>query len=268
MKRILITGANGYIANSLNNTLSANYDITCISRTNFDLTDSAALNNFFYTNKPFDTVIHCAVKGGNRLVKDDYSIMDINLTMYYNLLQHQGLHYNKLIHFGSGAEVLWYDKPYGLSKNIIAKSSKDRPHCYNIRIYGLFDDKELDRRFIKSNIKRYLNKQPMIIHQDKEMDFFYMKDLITLVEFYLNNDNLVKEIECRYNNTYLLSEIASIINECGDYRSEIFIEDKIKAEPYKGREGVPQEYNLSLLGLEKGIKETYNKIYEEYKLLY
>ena len=42
MKRILITGAKGYLGQSLFKSFSTKYDITCISRKDFDLTDSNA----------------------------------------------------------------------------------------------------------------------------------------------------------------------------------------------------------------------------------
>lgn len=262
MKRILITGAEGYIGKSIYSAFSKKYDITCISRNNFDLTDSVALNNFFANQNKFDIVIHCAVKGGNRLVKDDYSIMDVNLTMYYNLLQHQGKSYKRLIHFGSGAEVLWTDKPYGFSKNVIARSSYERKDCYNIRIYGVFDSKELDRRFIKASIKRYLNKQPIVIHQDKYMDFFYMKDLLSLIEVYiLSNKELPKEVECCYNRPFSLSDIANIINSLDDYTVGIKVSENKFGDPYTG--GSLENGLIQPIGLEMGIREMYKELANE-----
>lgn len=263
MKRILITGGKGYLGSSLNSAFSSKYDVTCISRDDFDLTSSDELNNFFYSNEAFDVVIHCAVKGGNRLVEDDYNIMDINLTMYYNLLQHQGVHFDRLIHFGSGAEVVSTNKPYGLSKNIIAKSSLSRPNCYNIRIYGLFDSKELDRRFIKANIKRYINKEPMVIHQDKYMDFFYMDDLLNLVDVYINStNNIPKEIECCYQVPYSLTDIANLINLLDDHKVEIKLESSRMGEPYTG--GWLGDDLINIIGLEEGIIEMYKQIRDEH----
>lgn len=263
MKRILITGAEGYLGQSIYNAFSSKYDITCISRKDFDLTDSYALKNFFLSNEVFDIVIHCAVKGGNRLVEDGYDIMDINLTMYYNLIQWQGTHFHKLIHFGSGAEVLWQEKPYGYSKSIIAKSSYSRPNCYNIRIYGLFDSQELDRRFIKANIVRYLNKKPMVIHQDKYMDFFYMEDLLKLVDLYIYTDiDLPKEVECCYNRSYSLSDIANIINSLEEYKVDIEIEKETFDEPYTGislHSGL-----IDTVGLEEGIVKMYKELKDEH----
>ena len=67
--KILITGGNGYIAKSLVKELGE-YNITTISRKDFDLCDSIATNNWF-KDKEFDIVIHTAVRGGSRLKKDN-----------------------------------------------------------------------------------------------------------------------------------------------------------------------------------------------------
>tara|TARA_B100001094_G_C18138405_1_gene776486 strand:+ start:17 stop:166 length:150 start_codon:yes stop_codon:yes gene_type:complete len=43
--------------------------------------------------------------------------------------------------------------------------------------------------------------------EDKKMDFFYMGDLISLVDFYLKRLNPPKEIDCSYNYSYTLKNI-------------------------------------------------------------
>ena len=91
---ILITGGNGYIAKSLSSKLD---NITSITRKDFDLTDRKATNDWFY-NKYFDVVIHTAVKGGSRLIKDGADVCYQNLQMFYNLLNNKHC-FNKLIHF-------------------------------------------------------------------------------------------------------------------------------------------------------------------------
>jgi dTDP-4-dehydrorhamnose reductase len=256
--KILITGGNGYIAKSLYNTFKDKYDITCITRQDFDLTAFQSMNEFFQ-NKYFDVVIHCAIQGGSRLKTESYKDMDANLVSYYNLLQHKP-YYNKLIHFGSGAETNAPESPYGLSKRIIAKSISEIDNFYNIKIYGVFDENELDTRLIKGNIKRYINKEPMIIHQDKFMDFFYMKDLISLVDYYINNDNMPKQIDCSYSVLYKLSDVAKIINDLSDYKVEVKIEQEGVDLPYYGIANVL----LRFIGLEQGIKEVYNKLKNEH----
>lgn len=253
---ILITGGDGYIASSLYNALNTEYNITTISRKDFDLTSYEDMNKFFQ-GKYFDVVLHTAVIGGSRLKPDSVNVMDSNLTMYYNLLQYKSC-YGKLIQFGSGAEIHDSESPYGLSKRIIAKSMLNMSNFYNIRIYGVFDENELDTRFIKSNITRYINNQPMII-QNKKMTFFYMKDLITLVDYYIKTDNskLLSTSNCSYINSVSLLDVANMINELSDYKVPIYI-DTVDVLNYESSLNAP--YNLPYIGLSNGIQETYNNL--------
>jgi GDP-L-fucose synthase len=181
--------------------------------------------------------------------------MDNNLQMYYNLLNCRD-RFGKLIHFGSGAEITQPESPYGLSKRVIAKSILEQENFYNIRIFAVFDENELDTRFIKGNIKRYINKEQIIIHQDKFMDFFYMKDLVSLVDYYIQNENPPKEIDCSYQKSYSLLDIANIINELDSHKVNIRIEQHGVAEKYCG---VPQML-LEYVGTEQGIKNVYHSM--------
>ena len=258
---ILITGGNGYIAKSLSKSLDNSISIT---RKDFDLTDRHATDKWF-DGKYFDVVIHTAVKGGSRLLVDGGNIFYENIQMFYNLLNNKHC-FGKLINFGSGAELGMPSDPYGLSKNIISKIIDNEDNFYNIRIYGVFDENELDTRFIKSNIKRYINKESIEIHQDKLMDFFYMKDLIELVRHFIYKDNLPKNVDCTYDiDACYLSDIAYIINDLSDYKVEI------KVGEGKGKKyiGDWNPININYIGLEQGIKETYKKLSnEEYQFLY
>ena len=259
--KILITGGNGYIAKSIYNVLKDKYDITSITRKDFDLTDSFETLKYF-SDKYFDVVIHCAVSGGSRLKPDNWDVLDDNLKMYYNLLNCKNK-FTKLIHFGSGAELIAQNTPYGLSKHIIRQSILGKDNFYNIRIFGVFDENELDTRFIKGNIKKYINNQPITIHQNKFMDFFYMKDLVSLVEYYILNENLPSEVNCSYNEKYTLSNIANIINSLDNYRVNVDYNTEGMAEDYNFKDINPLP-NIPFVGLENGIKQVYNNIRYEY----
>ena len=107
--KILITGGNGYIAKNLYSAFKDKYDVTSITRQNFDLTDSFETLKYL-SNKYFDIVIHCAVSGGSRLKPDTWGDMDNNLKMYYNLLNCKNK-FGAMIHFGSGAEMNAHESP-------------------------------------------------------------------------------------------------------------------------------------------------------------
>jgi GDP-L-fucose synthase len=253
--KVLITGGNGYIAKSIYNALYKSYDTTSITRKDFDLEDTQALNDWF-KDKTFDIVIHTAIQGGSRLKSEDQSVIDSNLNMFNNLLINKDK-FKKLISFGSGAEIRMPETPYGKSKSIINSIIEKEPNFYNIRIFAVFDENELDTRFIKSNLLRYINKEPMLLHANKLMDFFYMKDFINLIKYYINNDELPKRIDCSYKYKKSLIEIANYINTLNNYDVPINLEKDIILQDYCGISDLP----IDVIGLEKGIQEVYNKLF-------
>jgi nucleoside-diphosphate-sugar epimerase len=176
--------------------------------------------------------------------------------MFYNLISKKD-HFNKLINIGSGAEKYLLETPYGYSKNIINKLVHKYDNFYTLRIYGVFSEDELDTRFIKSNIKRYLNNEPIIIHQNKQMDFFYMKDLVLLIDYYILNSNPPKEIDCTYPESKTLCDIADIINQLDKHKVNIKLEKNDLDRNYIGNF---TDVSLPYKGIVTGIIETYNKL--------
>jgi len=253
--KILITGSNGYIASSLISFLQKDNELVKTNRRNLNLKNEKDVDLFFDRNGFFDAVIHTAVEGGSRLKNDRSEILDNNLNYYYNLLKNKS-NYNKFIHFGSGAEIYNSDSYYGLSKKVIRESIMHKKNFFNIRIFGVFDNNELPTRFIKRSINNYINKKPIEIHEDKKMDFFYMGDLISLIDFYLKCPKPPKEIDCSYNYSYTLKNIAEHINSLGDHKVDINCSEQ-KAENYVGQH---TSLNISYKGLLNGIQETFNNI--------
>ena len=253
--KVLITGGNGYIAKSIYNALYKFYDITSITRKDFDLEDTQAVDNWF-KDKTFDIVIHTAIQGGSRLKSEDQSVIDSNLNMFNNLFINKDK-FKKFISFGSGAEIRMPETPYGKSKSIINSIIEKEPNFYNIRIFAVFDENELDTRFIKSNLLRYINKEPMLLHANKLMDFFYMKDFVNLIKYYIDNDNLPKQIDCSYKHKRSLVEIANYINKLDNYNVPINLEKDVIIGDYCGVSDLP----IDVIGLEKGIQEVYNKLF-------
>lgn len=250
--KILITGGNGYIAKSIYSTLQTKYDITTVTRQDFNLTNWKQTDVWFQ-NKSFDVVIHTATSGGSRLNEETDLAIRENLLMYRNLLNHQDK-FTKFISFGSGAELNNPTTPYGISKQMIADSMFSKPNFLNLRIFAVFDENELDTRFIKGNIQRYINREDMVIHGDKQMDFFYMEDLVSLVDYFLSREEWVyEEVDCAYMDKSKLTDIAKIINNLSDYKVGVELGIN-KGNPYIGTwRGLP----IRLAGLEKGIKQVY-----------
>jgi len=134
---------------------------------------------------------------------------------------------------------------------------KKRDKYYNLRIRAVFDENELDTRFIKANLINYIEHKPMVIHQNKYMDFFYMEDLVSLVNYYIKAKDPIQEVDCCYNHNLTLSEIANYINTLSDYKVEIKTQIEGMTDAYVGNY-LP--ILNPLVGLADGIKQTYHKL--------
>jgi nucleoside-diphosphate-sugar epimerase len=269
MKSVLITGSNGYIAKNIN---LVNCNVTLANKNNLNLSNSIEVDKFF-EDKYFDVVLHTAIVGGNRLIEDSKDIVYDNAIMAINLLNNIKS-WKKLIHFGSGAELDrtkniegysndFYNRmptdPYGLSKNIVCRLFSSYENIYNLRIFNVFSKNELDRRMIISNVRNYINGEPILIHQDKLMDFFYMDDFNKILELYINEVTLPKEIDCVYKNKVMLSDIANIINNLSDKKVPVQILNPEIGNSYCGNFSAITN-TLNLKGLEQGIYEIYKSM--------
>lgn len=257
--KILITGSNGVVGKFLSKKLK-DHDLYIPKRSCVDFTNRHHVDQFFNSHSRFDLVLHCAVRGGNRLYHDSWDVLDDNLKIYYNILHHKNS-YDRLISFGSGAEIYMPDSPYGLSKKAISKSILDQFNFYNIRIFGLFGEGELESRFIKANLDRYFQHKPIEIHQNKMMDFFYIEDLWKIVQYYMNTELPPKEIDCCYKESkgVDLLDISNMINNLDNHKVDIVVKSKEPGSSYVGRQN---QLDIEYIGLEKGLKLEY----EKYKL--
>ena len=250
--KILVTGGRGYVAKGITPFLKNKYEVTTVTRTDFDLCDTRSTLDWF-DDKHFDVVIHTAAKGGSRLQEDDKETCDLNLKMYYNLLACKD-HFSKFISFGSGAELFKLDTRYGMSKRIIADSMLCHDNFYNLRIFAVFDHNEMETRFIRSCIRNCLNKEPIRIHQNKLFDFFYMDDLSNLVDYYVKENELHKTMNCSYEDKKSLLDVANVVNDFSTHRVKIEIEER-GFDFYCGESNLPK---TNLVGLNGGIGRMFN----------
>jgi nucleoside-diphosphate-sugar epimerase len=109
-----------------------------------------------------------------------------------------------------------------------------------------------------SSFFSFINNQPMEIHHNKLFDFFYMEDLISLVSYYIDNDDLKKDIDCCYNDKHSLYRIAELINKLNNKPPvDVITKVLFGNEHYIGK---PLNVPIKLIGLEEGIKRVYNKL--------
>ena len=135
---ILVTGANGFIASNVIENLQIKFNVFKGTRKSINLYSSDDIERYIDDHK-IDSIIHCAIEGGNRTEKDDVSSFYNNVLIYENLMKFSH-RYKIFINIGSGAEFdrryniqdkketeIFCNVPidyYGLSKNIISRGIK------------------------------------------------------------------------------------------------------------------------------------------------
>jgi nucleoside-diphosphate-sugar epimerase len=149
-----------------------------------------------------------------------------------------------------------------MSKNIISRIIKSCSRCYNFRIYGVFGIDEAEDRFIVSNIKRYKNQEPIKIHQNRYWDFFYIKDLINIVKYYIDNPkyDLDNEMDLVYQDLLSLKDVAEAINSLDKHKVEVKIDNNTRDLDYLGNKSYGVNLPIELIGLKKGLEEIYNAL--------
>lgn len=264
--KILITGGNGNIAKMIKNNLK-NYNITVITRNDFDLLDNLSVSNYLI-DKEFDILIHTAIKGGRRTKEESSEVFYNNLVMFENLAKYAHK-FKLIINFDSGAiydretdifcreeiELKTIPKDYyGFSKYVIYKRSLQYDNIINFRIFNIFHVNEEPDRFIKACYIAKKNGTNVKIFQDKYFDFMYEDDFIEIMTYYIENysKNLPKTFNLSYTKKYKLSEIANII--IGD-KSRIEILDNSCINNYCGDGTILDNLCIKLDGLEASLKK-------------
>jgi len=275
----MVTGGNGFLGKEiLSSYLKDKYKLFNINRSLLDITDFNKVKSFIL-QKNIDVIIHCAVKGGRRNRIDTAQDYYDNILMFENLINSLS-NISLFINFDSGAafdrrqnihrfkeEQLGDSVPddfYGSSKYTISKRILNLEKSINLRIFGCFSANEDETRLIKSNIKKYISNEDLVLHQNREMDFIYSKDVISVVDFYLNNriilNKLPKDINLCYEEKASLLHILNIINNLSDKKSNIVTNNNNDGLSYSGDGKKLSSLNIKLLGLEYGINEVYNTL--------
>jgi nucleoside-diphosphate-sugar epimerase len=226
--RICILGAGGFVGRNLARSFPESVALT---HKDLDLIDSGAVTRYF-SNNDYDVIIHCAVVGGSRLQGDDYSVLDKNLRMFFNVMNATRC---KVYYFSSGAALRNFphppSDPYGFSKYIIEQYKCSRLQI--LRIWGCFGPGEPPTRFLATG-KRYGH---VTIPMDQEFDFFHIHDVACVIEYLMDKPNVGYPLNMVYpGKKQLLSDIAHMA--------------KFSVTLYgKKNEGYTGEYNLHMLTL-------------------
>ncbi len=204
MKKILVTGANGFIGRNIIEQLGEQYQVLPISREDVDLLDQKQVEQLFYKEN-IDVVIHSATQG--TLGKSrEYKEKELknNLMMFLNLERCKSA-FGKLILLGSGAEygkqreltlvgeeqfgMVVPSDDYGLSKYMMSRLLEQSANLYNLRLFGIFGQYEnYNYRFISNVICKALLERDIVIHQNVLFDYLYIKDFCNILQWFIEHE--------------------------------------------------------------------------------
>lgn len=268
MKNILLTGSGGFIGSHLKEYLQNKYNLFTPRSFELNLLDALSVKKYIETNK-INFIIHSASCGVR--ITADATIEDVakpNLEMFNNLADCVNPNC-PMITFGSGAE---YDKsrplqkikeedfgksipkdPYGYSKYLISKEIEKRESILNLRIFGIYGQGEDSSRVTSCIINDNLNHRPITLNQNVVFDFIWIDDFCKIVEHFIENPTKEKFINVSPTESIQIVDLANIVNEFSDFKSEIIIKNK----------GLNKEYTGNNNKLIKEIKDIKFTSYKE-----
>ena len=273
--QILITGANGFIAKSLNESLSHHYEIDMCDRQKLDLLDADKV--FSYIKKHhFDVVIHGATYDAapEFSSKDPKAVLENNLRMFFNLTRCEK-HFGKMIYFGSGAE---FDRPnwtpsmsedmfdrhvpsdqYGYSKYLMNRYARSSSNIYNLRLFGLFGKYDDWRyRFIPNACCKAVLGMPISMRHNSVFDYLYIDDLTSTIDWAINNIPEHKDYNVCSGESISYRTLANLIIEESGKKLEIIVEQDDTGYEYSGDNSrLIAEAGLVFTDIRSSIKKLY-----------
>lgn len=264
MKKVVILGANGFLGRILTESLHNNgFLVVPVVRNNLDLTDFSAVKKFLYNIKPY-AVINCTIPGGrNKIDNLDQNDVDIHLKIFLNFFNN-AQYFEKFFSIGSGAEFdrnvdinqahetdILIRNPidnYGYLKNTVARISMGHEKFYNLRIFGCFDSSESPDRLFKR-----VFTSPSVVVDDRYFDFISAKDFCTIVNYYLNNKVIYRDVNCVYAQKKKISSILDDFIFTFNLKTQIIITEGPKLN-YTGNSGRLDVLGLPLDGIIKSIE--------------
>lgn len=245
--KILLTGAEGYIGRNIKEQLEEEYTIYTPSHKDVDLLNTESVDKYFKKNS-FDIVVHTAIVGGSRPEEKVDTALHQNLRIFFNIIKNKKS-FNKMIHFGSGAE---YDKKrpldkirekdfdkkvpldeYGFFKYVSSKYIEKSDNIIHLRIFGLFGKYEDYRyRFISNAICRNIFGLQITISQDVYFDYVYINDFVRIVKYFIEHKSKEKFYNIGTGKAINIFKIAKKINTLGQKKSKIIIKKRGLANTY------------------------------------
>lgn len=284
MKKILITGASGFVGRNVKEYLEKKkqYQIYAPSSKELDCIDEESVHKYLKKNS-FDIILHFAVYGdGIDKSKDGTRMLDYNLRMFLNFQKCSEL-YGKMIYTGSGAE---YDKrfpivdvsesdigksvptdAYGLMKYTVNQIIEQSTNIYNLRLFGIFGPYEYwPLKFISNICCKSIKNLPLSVYRNVYFDYLWIEDFCRLLECFMN---IEKPQYHSYNAVdgmkIDLCSICDIVNEVSEKNLPVYVCNQGLANEYTAsNKRLLNEIGTDFIMTDKKLAIT--KLYDWYRM--
>lgn len=280
MKRILITGGEGFVGQNVKRYFEKRYSLFCPSHKELDLLDDYKVQKYVEDNQ-VDVIIHSAYQKRN----GEGVTLEASEKVYYNLkifttLANLGV---KMIYFGSGAE---YDKdhyvanmseeyfgkniphePYGYSKYLMSVLTNTYDNVYDMRLFGVYGKGEqYERRFISNAICRAMLERPITIEKNTYFDYIWVDDVCKILEYFIECKPKHQHYNLSSGHSIDLYSLALIVKSVLNANVPIEIKEKGFKLPYTSNNNrlLNEIGKFEFTGYEEGINILYH-YYEKQK---
>lgn len=271
MKRVLLTGANGFIGRNIKQILEKEFILLSPSRAELNLKEEASVRNYLDYNK-VDVVIHSANPNPVKNVLDsNCSFFEDSVRCFMNLYKSRDL-YDKMFFLGSGAE---YNKQldicsiseidcfrsipndsYGFAKFIMNTISQNEKKIVNLRIFACYGPTDHESKFITHCIRCCMKNQDIIIRQDCYFDYMHVYDLGRILVRFIKLYPKDNDYNVCSGSRKTLFEIAQIVKKKMKSECDIlFLSDGMNKEYTGSNLKLLQEIGeYDFISLEQGIE--------------
>lgn len=224
MKRVMITGASGFIGRNLKEALKERYILFAPPHSELELLDGGALEGYVEKHQ-IEVVVHTAIHVPMFHGAEKEFFHDMQMFLNLEKISHR---IEKLLYFGSGAE---FDKrhdirmvkedeigrsipvsEYGLAKYAMNAIARKSDNIYNLRLFGIFGKYELwDIKFLSNLCCKAVFDLPLTVRKDCFFDFLSVEDLPDIVSWFIEHTPQQHDYNVCHGQEYRLTELAEMV---------------------------------------------------------
>lgn len=250
MRRILLTGSEGFVGYNLRESLVLRNDLVlcCPTQSEVDLTDSAQVARSIEAFEP-DLIIHSATS--NALGKGyDSDVCEQNLRMFFNLLRYRppGCLLYTLCSGSSYSRENWAENMpeeylgthipsdgQGFSKFVIASHARHVEDVVTLRLFGIFGKHEDYRyKFISNTIAKRLSGLDVTLFRDAVYDYLDISDFCSIVQRLIDQNVRTGDFNVTPNDSVTLSQVIDTVDRCLKVSKGYVIATPGLGRPYTG----------------------------------